>query len=511
MTNVDETGTVTLSDTSPTVGDRLTATLSDPDGGIQWTNWYWQDVTRSDDADDSEPRSTSYPYVVQASDVGQRIQARVNYTDAQGSGKSASATTGVVQARPNEHKPAISGPGSGSIDEGTTSTLGTYTTSDDDGDRVTLSLTRTGGGPFSLNSAGELRVTSALDFESDETSYTVTLTATDDGTPSKSSTKDVRVNVTNVDETGTVSLTSSSPRVGDRLTASLSDPDGYRSGGSWSWQPFRRETKDGEDSWAEDESRESDEAWVDDTSVRYAASSYTVRSTDVGRRLRARISNYTDGHGSGKSANSSLTSRVQANVPGAPPNFSAVSNYGKVDLSWGAATANGSAIIRYEYRYKKSSESSWSSWTSVGLSTSVTVSDLEGGRTYNFEVRAVNGAGDGASSSSSDTLPRSPSAKPVSLQAMPDTLAVVAAPNPFNPSTTLHLQLPMRSVVGLTIYNLSGQVVRTLLDYDELDAGYHTIDWDGRNQQGQPVTSGVYLSRLRAGNKTLVSKLVLLR
>ena len=198
-------------------------------------------------------------------------------------------------------------------------------------------------------------------------------------------------------------------------------------------------------------------------------------------------------------------------MPGAPPNFSAVSNYGKVDLSWGAATANGSAIIRYEYRYKKSSESSWSSWTSVGLSTSVTVSDLEGGRTYNFEVRAVNGAGDGASSSSSDTLPRSPPAKPVSLQAMPDTLAMVAAPNPFNPSTTLYLQLPMRSVVELTIYNLSGQVVRTLLDYDELDAGYHTIDWDGRNQQGQPVTSGVYLSRLRAGNKTLVSKLVLLR
>ena len=410
----------------------------------------------------------------------------------------------MVKPRPNQAPDEPEGPGSPSVAENTTS-VATYTSSDPNGDGLTWYVSNSS---FSI-SGGSLRFNSAPDYESDSRRYSIDIWVSDGSLTSP--TKSVTVEVNNVDEAGSVSLTSSSPQVGDRLTASLSDPDGYQSGGRWSWQTFRREAKDSDDPGAEDESRESDEAWVDDTSVRYAASSYTVRSSDVGRRLRARISSYTDGHGSGKSANSSLTAVVKANVPGAPPNFSAVSNYGRADLSWGAATANGSAIIRYEYRYKKSSESSWSSWTSVGLATSVTVSDLEGGRTYNFEVRAVNGAGDGASSSSSDTLPRSPSAKPVSLQAMPDTLAMVAAPNPFNPSTTLYLQLPMRSVVELTIYNLSGQVVRTLLDYDELDAGYHTIDWDGRNQQGQPVTSGMYLSRLRAGNKTLVSKLVLLR
>ena len=171
-----------------------------------------------------------------------------------------------------------------SINEGATGSLADYTTSDGDGDDVTLTLTNADRGPFSLSSSGALRLTSALDYERDDTSYTVTLTATDDGTPSKSSTKSGSVSIRNVEEAGTVSLTSSSPRVGDRLTASLSDPDGYQSGGSWQWLQFRGGRDGDDDSWEEDES------------VRYAADSYTVPSSAVGRRLRARISGYTDGH-----------------------------------------------------------------------------------------------------------------------------------------------------------------------------------------------------------------------
>ena len=504
VTNVDEAGTVTLSDTSPQVGDHLTATLSDPDGGIRNVSWYWQALIRSDDSDADQPRTTSYPYTVQASDEGKRIQVRATYTDAHGSSKSARTTSGEVQARPNQAPSTPSGPSSVSVAENTTS-VASYTSSDPNGDGLTWSVDNSA---FSI-SGGSLRFRSAPNYESGSRRYSVGI-QTSDGALS-SGTKTVEVEVTNVEEAGTVSLTSSSPRVGDRLTASLSDPDGYRSGGRWSWQTFRRETKDGEDSWAEDESRESDEAWVDDSSERYAASSYTVRSTDVGRRLRARISNYTDGHGSGKSANSSLTSTVQAAVPGAPPNFTAEPGniYTRVDLSWSAAVANGSAITDYEYRAQPPG-GSWSGWTSVGVSYSTTVSGLSSGQRYSFEVRAVNGAGDGPSSSTS-SLVRTPPAKPISLQALPDILSAVAAPNPFNPTTTIHLQMPMRSSVWLTIYNVAGQVVRTLLDDYELDAGYHTIDWDGRDQQGQPVTSGVYLYQLRAGTQAIVHKLLLLR
>ena len=505
--NVDEAGTVSLTSSSPRVGDRLTASLSDPDGYQSGGRWQWLQFRGARDGDDDsweEDESVRYAadsYTVPSSAVGRRLRARISgYTDGHGSGKTAHSSLTATVQESNRHEPVISGSGSVSINEGATGSLANYTTSDGDGDDVTLTLTNADRGPFSLSSSGALRVTSALDYEHDDTSYTITLTATDDGTPSKSSTKRVEVTVDNVDEAGTVSLTSSSPRVGDRLTASLSDPDGYQSGGRWQWLQFRGGRDGDDDSWAEDES------------VRYAADSYTVPASAVGRRLRARISGYTDGHGSGKTAHSSLTATVRAHVPGSPGSFTAEPGnvYTRVDLSWSAAVANGSAITRYEYRSKAPS-GSWSSWTSVGVAYSTTVSGLSSGQRYSFEVRAVNGEGAGPSSSTS-SLVRTPPAKPVSLQAMPDTvLSAVAAPNPFNPTTTIHMQVPMRGVVWLTIYNVAGQVVRTLLDDYELDAGYHSVDWDGRDQQGQPVTSGVYLYHLRAGTQALVHKLLLIR
>ena len=80
-----------------------------------------------------------------------------------------------------------------------------------------------------------------------------------------------------------------------------------------------------------------------------------------------------------------------------------------------------------------------------------------------------------------------------------------------NPTTTLHVHLPTSGPVSLTIYNMAGQVVRTLWDDRALEAGYHTLDWDSRDQQGQPVTSGVYLYRVQTGTQSVVHKMLLLR
>ncbi len=90
-------------------------------------------------------------------------------------------------------------------------------------------------------------------------------------------------------------------------------------------------------------------------------------------------------------------------------------------------------------------------------------------------------------------------------------LAAIAAPNPFNPTTTLHIQLPVSGPVSLTIYNMAGQGVRSLWDQHVLKAGYHAVDWDGRDQQGHPVTSGVYLYQLRTRKQVLMNKMVLIR
>lgn len=70
-------------------------------------------------------------------------------------------------------------------------------------------------------------------------------------------------------------------------------------------------------------------------------------------------------------------------------------------------------------------------------------------------------------------------------------------PNPFNPATTIRYDLPKPAQVNLTIYNILGQKVRTLVNAFET-AGYKSVVWDGKNEFGHPVGSGVYIYRLSA-------------
>ena len=83
-------------------------------------------------------------------------------------------------------------------------------------------------------------------------------------------------------------------------------------------------------------------------------------------------------------------------------------------------------------------------------------------------------------------------------------------PNPFNPATTIQIKLPVQSEVTLAIYNLNGQLVRTLVQ-ENLPAGNHSFLWDGRNERGSEVASGLYVSRLKAGQFTQHRKMLLMR
>jgi flagellar hook assembly protein FlgD len=68
-------------------------------------------------------------------------------------------------------------------------------------------------------------------------------------------------------------------------------------------------------------------------------------------------------------------------------------------------------------------------------------------------------------------------------------------PNPFNPTTTIRFGLPEPSDVRLDVYNMTGQHVVTLVSR-RLNAGLHSITWDGKDETGKTVASGVYLYRL---------------
>ncbi len=83
-------------------------------------------------------------------------------------------------------------------------------------------------------------------------------------------------------------------------------------------------------------------------------------------------------------------------------------------------------------------------------------------------------------------------------------------PNPFNPSTRFELSLPVRSEVRLTVFNILGERVKVLVER-ELAAGKYRVEWDGTNDNGRPVASGVYFYAFRAGDRILSRKMLLLR
>jgi len=88
---------------------------------------------------------------------------------------------------------------------------------------------------------------------------------------------------------------------------------------------------------------------------------------------------------------------------------------------------------------------------------------------------------------------------------------LVNHPNPFNPTTTISFSIPEESKIELSIYNIKGQKIKSLLS-DQIEAGEHTIVWNGTDDNNKPVSSGVYLYNLNVNNKTeAVKKCLLLK
>ncbi|MFL3006868.1 MAG: T9SS type A sorting domain-containing protein [Candidatus Neomarinimicrobiota bacterium] len=83
-------------------------------------------------------------------------------------------------------------------------------------------------------------------------------------------------------------------------------------------------------------------------------------------------------------------------------------------------------------------------------------------------------------------------------------------PNPFNPTTKIDFSLPRSDDVTVTIYNLMGQQIKVLMN-SNLEYGYHTVTWNGLDQLGRPVASGVYFSELRTRNFRKTKKMLLLK
>ena len=94
---------------------------------------------------------------------------------------------------------------------------------------------------------------------------------------------------------------------------------------------------------------------------------------------------------------------------------------------------------------------------------------------------------------------------------LPDGFALYQNyPNPFNPTTQIDFSLSTASEVQLTVYDLLGREVSGLV-YDWLEAGYHSVTWNGRDRDGQIVSSGVYFYRLKTENSEQTRKMILMK
>ena len=83
-------------------------------------------------------------------------------------------------------------------------------------------------------------------------------------------------------------------------------------------------------------------------------------------------------------------------------------------------------------------------------------------------------------------------------------------PNPFNPETVIRYELASADKVEISIYNIIGERVKVLVNKEE-EQGEHSVRWNGKNESGYHVSSGVYFYMLKTSAKRIVQKMILLR
>ena len=139
------------------------------------------------------------------------------------------------------------------------------------------------------------------------------------------------------------------------------------------------------------------------------------------------------------------------------------------------------------------------------------ISSLKGGRYYwRVQSKTSNGKFSNSSKVEAFTIGTITDVKHES-NAIPVSFAVSQNyPNPFNPSTLINYSLPKSSLVTIKIYNILGQEIKTLIN-SEHQPGYYSIQWNGDNNYGHSVASGIYIYRVTAGQYAKSMKMMLLK
>ncbi|MFZ5519527.1 MAG: S8 family serine peptidase [Candidatus Zhuqueibacterota bacterium] len=142
----------------------------------------------------------------------------------------------------------------------------------------------------------------------------------------------------------------------------------------------------------------------------------------------------------------------------------------------------------------------------IGDSLIVTLTNEENGL-YGSAVVVLSS--DGSDDAGSIQLTGATRVAGVNLSALPKEFNLLQNyPNPFNPETKISYGLPQAAFVTVQIYDISGRLVRTLADENQ-GAGYHQVTWNGQDNFGRLVSSGVYFCKMKSGNFQKSMKLIL--
>ena len=431
VTNVEEAGSVTLSAAQPAVDAALTATLSDPDGGVTGTTWVWHKSADGQNNWSAISGATAASYTPVAGDVGQYLRATANYTDGHGAGKDAQAVSAnAVQAAPAT-KPTVTITGPTSIREGNTVTVTVRRTG------PTTAALR-GGVNFTDTGNAENDGSYAFIIPVDGTSNTVRFTVLDDGAVPASRTitaalstgydtyrvgTPASVTITVVDKDALVT-TNTAPGAPRTLTAAPGDGEvvltwtapASTGGEAITHYEYRHKATSSLPFVSSD-------SWTSAGTVLTATVGSLTNGTPYSFEVRA-----VNTVGAGPAATTSATPTPTATAPGVPRTLTAAAGDGEVVLTWTApASTGGEAITHYEYRHKATSSLpfvSSDSWTSAGTVLTATVGSLTNGTPYSFEVRAVNTVGEGAAATTSATPTAAANNAPVFTEGTSTTRSV---------------------------------------------------------------------------------------
>ncbi len=189
-------------------------------------------------------------------------------------------------------------------------------------------------------------------------------------------------------------------------------------------------------------------------------------------------------------------------APGAPSAVMAVYGAGNVELSWDESPANDFQYFRI-YRGTDPNFIPNSGNNIHQVITPFWNDEVDSPFQYYYKITAMDFSGNESLAGEVQNTS--------GVQTPGSTFALYgASPNPFNPSTLIKFSLPQTGRVQLLVYDVAGRLVRTLVD-DVLPGGEQQVRWDGRNQSGKLMASGVYFSLLRNGQQTQRQRMMLMK